>query len=195
MTELTGEVADGLILHGFCTPPYVEGTMLPALDRGLTAAGRSRADLEVAGTVWAVTGDDDAALATAAAAIRRQIAFYGSTPAYRPVLEAHGWGDLQTELAPLARAADWDAMTALVDDDLVDAFAVRGAPEDVGPAIVERFAGVYDRVRVNTPYPLAPPARERLLDGLVRAAAEGAAGAEVAAAGDGSAGDGSAGDA
>jgi hypothetical protein len=118
-----------------------------------------------------VTGDDEADVRHAQQAIRRQIAFYGSTPAYRPVLEAHGWGDLQTELAPLARAGDWDAMTALVDDDLVREFAVRGTPEEVGPAIVERFAGVYDRVRINTPYTLAARARDRLLDGLVAAAA------------------------
>ncbi len=173
MTELTGEIADGLILHAFCTRRYVEQTMLPALDRGLTAAGRARHDLEVSGNVWAVTGDDDATRDASEAAVRRQIAFYASTPAYRPVLEAHGWGDLQTELAPLARAGDWDAMTTLVDEELIDAFAVRGGPDDVGPAVVERFGGVYDRVRVNTPHPLDPPARDRLLDGLVQAAAAG----------------------
>jgi probable F420-dependent oxidoreductase len=173
LTELAGEVADGLILHGFCTSRYVERTMLPALGRGLAASGRTRGDVEVSGNVWVVTGDDDAAVEQAEQAVRRQIAFYGSTLAYRPVLEAHGWGELQAQLGPLARAGDWDAMTALVDEALVDAFAVRGTPEAVGPAIAERFAGVYDRVRINTPYRLATDVRDRLLDGLVRAAAAG----------------------
>ena len=98
MTEVAGEAADGLLVHAFSTERYLREVSLPALERGAAKAGKTRADLTVSYPGFVVTGPTESDVAAATKAVRQQIAFYGSTPAYRPVLELHGWGDLQDEL-------------------------------------------------------------------------------------------------
>jgi probable F420-dependent oxidoreductase len=156
MTRTAGEVADGLLVHGFTTERYLRERTLPALQEGLTAAGRSRADVTVSLPGFVVTGRTDAARAEAAAAVKGTIAFYGSTPAYRPVLELHGWAALADELHALSvgrREDKWTAMRDLVDDDVLEAFAVVAEPDDVAARIRERFAGLVDRFSVYASYP------------------------------------------
>ena len=151
MTRLAGEVADGLLAHSFTTERYLRERTLPALREGLDAAGRSRAEVQVGLPAFVVTGRDDAERDRAAAAVRGQIAFYGSTPAYRPVLELHGWSALGEELHALStsrREDRWQAMAGLVDDEVLAAFAVVAEPEQVGAALLARFDGVLDRVSV-----------------------------------------------
>ncbi|HEV7536368.1 MAG TPA: LLM class flavin-dependent oxidoreductase, partial [Acidimicrobiia bacterium] len=121
-------------------------TSLPALRRGAERAGRDPAGLDVSVGVFVVTGRDDAERREVARATRAQIAFYASTPPYRPVLEAHGWADLQAEFQTLARAGRWSEMGDLIDDTMLDTFAVVvGTPEEAGPAIAKRFAGLATR--------------------------------------------------
>jgi alkanesulfonate monooxygenase SsuD/methylene tetrahydromethanopterin reductase-like flavin-dependent oxidoreductase (luciferase family) len=72
------------------------------------------------------------------------------------VLDAHGWGDLQPELNRLSKSGDWQAMAAAIDDEVLDAFAVRGSPAEVAAAIHERYGDLVDRVALNPPYPVAP---------------------------------------
>ena len=103
MTEVAGEVCDGMFVHGFTTEKYLRETTLPALERGLAKSGRTRADIELSFPTFMVTGETDEEWQKADAAVREQIAFYGSTPAYRPVLEAHGWGEVQDELNALSK--------------------------------------------------------------------------------------------
>ena len=156
MTEVVGEVADGMFVHGFTTEKYLREGTLPALERGLAKSGRTRADVELSLPVFMVTGDTDEEREKADAATRKQIAFYGSTPAYRPVLEAHGWGDLQTELNTLSKRGEWDEMGRRITDEVLDAFAVSGAPEEL-PALVEkRYGGIVDRVGFYAPYRTDP---------------------------------------
>src|SRR5580692_2093551 len=126
MTEVAGEVGDGFLVHGFSTERYLREVSLPALERGAAKAGKSRGDLTVSYPGFVVTGVDEAGRAAADKAVRQQIAFYGSTPAYRPVLELHGWGDLQTELNTLSKRGEWAEMGRRIDDEILDAFAVRG---------------------------------------------------------------------
>src|SRR5580692_12600206 len=97
MTEVAGEVGDGMLVHGFSTERYLREVTLPALERGAAKAGKTRADLTVSYPGFVVTGETDEEVEGASKAVRQQIAFYGSTPAYRPVLDLHGWGDLQPE--------------------------------------------------------------------------------------------------
>jgi probable F420-dependent oxidoreductase len=149
MTEIAGEVADGIIAHSFTTEPYLREVTLPALERGLAAAGRPRTDVEVKAGGFVVTGADDAELEERIAATRKQIAFYGSTPAYRPVLEHHGWSTLGDELHALSRQGRWDDMTALVDDEVLGAFAVVAPLPDLPAALRARWSGVADRVSVT----------------------------------------------
>ncbi|HEY5010178.1 MAG TPA: TIGR03617 family F420-dependent LLM class oxidoreductase, partial [Acidimicrobiales bacterium] len=108
MTEVAGEVADGLLVHPFSTERYLREVTLPALERGLAKSGRGFADFPISFSGLIATGDSDEALADATRRVRGQIAFYGSTPAYRGVLELHGWGDLQSELNTLSKTGEWD---------------------------------------------------------------------------------------
>jgi probable F420-dependent oxidoreductase len=145
MTEVAAEVADGMIAHGFTTKRYVEEVTLPAVLRGLEKLGRARSDFEIVCPVMVVSGTTEAAREASKTAIRQQLAFYGSTPAYRPVLELHGWGELQTELNRLSKGGQWVEMGTLIDDDMLDAFAVTAeSPAEIATALRERLDGLID---------------------------------------------------
>jgi probable F420-dependent oxidoreductase len=151
MTEMCGEVADGMLAHAFTTKRYFEEVTSPALLRGMERSGRQRGEFQLSVPIFVVTGHDDSDLAAGAVSTRKQIAFYGSTPAYRKVLELHGWGDLHTELHRLSRAGEWDAMGSLIDDEILEAFAVVAPLDEVAAKIRDRCDGVIDRVLVGFP--------------------------------------------
>jgi probable F420-dependent oxidoreductase len=155
MTEVCGEVADGMLVHGFTTERYLREVTLPALDRGLAKAGRSRDDFQLSYPGFVVTGTTEEETTAAAQGVRQQIAFYGSTPAYRGVLELHGWGDLQPELNSLSKQGKWVEMGGLITDDIVQAFAVVGPPEDIPKLVLDRFGDAVDRFSFYTPYSIA----------------------------------------
>jgi len=77
---------------------------------------------------------------------KSQIAFYASTPAYLPVLECHGWEDLQVEANRFTREGKWNEMTNLIDDHMLHTFAVVGTPAEVAGQIATRFGGKVDRI-------------------------------------------------
>ena len=166
MTEVAGEVADGLLVHPFPTERYLREVTVPALERGLAKSGRSRTDVQVSWSGLVATGDDGDAVETAVGAVRQQIAFYASTPAYRPVLALHGWSAQQPELAALARRGDWSAMGDLIGDDVLEAVAVVGMPTDAARAIVNRVGDVVDRFSVYAPSALSDEARRHFVRGL-----------------------------
>jgi probable F420-dependent oxidoreductase len=149
MTAVAGEVADGLVAHAFTTPEYFRDVTLPHVERGLVAAGRSRADFQITMPVFAVVGRDEAEVAAKATGTKRQIAFYGSTPAYRGVLEHHGWGDLGDELNRLSKQGQWQKMGDIVDDDVLRAFAAVGDAATVADEIARRYGGLLDRVQLG----------------------------------------------
>ena len=148
MTEVAGEVADGVITHGFSSARYVREVTLPALQRGLERAGRTRADIELTCPGFIAVADTDEKLAKARAALRQQVAFYGSTPAYAPVLEVHGWGDLQPELYDCSRRGAWDDMARLVDDEMLDTLTIITRPELLAGEVRRRYGGLADRINV-----------------------------------------------
>ena len=166
MTEVAGEVADGIIIHGFTTERYVKEVTMPAIERGLAKAGRDRSSFEVSGPLFVVTGTTDAEVAEAERAVKQQIAFYGSTPAYRGVLELHGWGDLQTELNALSKQGEWVKMGELIDDDILHTFAVVADPEGVATELKKRYGGVVDRCSFYAPYRSDPDRWQAVIDGL-----------------------------
>jgi probable F420-dependent oxidoreductase len=151
MTEMCGEVADGMLAHAFTTKRYFEEVTTPALLRGLERSGRQRSEFQLSAPIFVITGNDDSELAAGAVSTCKQIAFYGSTPAYRRVLELHGWGELHTELHRLSRAGEWDAMGSLIDDEILEAFAVVAPLDEVAAKIRDRCDGVIDRVLVGFP--------------------------------------------
>jgi probable F420-dependent oxidoreductase len=146
MTAVAGEVADGLLCHGFTTADYVRDVTLPQLRAGAKRAGRFRSDLEVSLPLMLVLTDDEHD--PKIAAMKSQIAFYGSTPAYRPVLDHHGWSALGEELHAMSRRGEWEKMGGLIDDDVLHAFAVVGTPRQAGAQIRARFGGLVDRVQL-----------------------------------------------
>jgi probable F420-dependent oxidoreductase len=146
MVAVAGEVADGLIVHPFTSRHSMEQLTLPALDAGLEAAGRTRGDVEVLWVTMVVTWEDDAGYEEAQISARQQLAFYGSTPAYRPVLDVHGWGDLQPELNRLSKQGRWDTMTELIPAEMVEALAVVAPRREVAARLAERVDGITDSV-------------------------------------------------
>ncbi|HZD64685.1 MAG TPA: LLM class F420-dependent oxidoreductase, partial [Acidimicrobiales bacterium] len=166
MTEVAGEVADGMLVHGFTTERYLREVSLPALDRGLAKAGRTRGQVQVSYSGFVVTGSTEAEMEEAARGVKAQIAFYGSTPAYRPVLELHGWGDLQSELNALSKRGEWTRMGELIDDEMLRTFAVVCAPEDVPARVKERFGDVVDRFSFYAPYQAEPERWRSVLAGF-----------------------------
>jgi probable F420-dependent oxidoreductase len=156
MTEVAGEVADGFLCHGFTTERYLREVTLPAIERGLAKSGRTLDDFQISGPAFIVTGNSEEELSQAAQGTRQQIAFYGSTPAYRGVLEVHGWGDLQTELNGLSKQGKWVEMGELIDDEVLNAFAVVGEPEQVPAELKARYGDVVDRISFYAPYKSDP---------------------------------------
>ena len=146
MCEVAGEVADGVLLHPFTTASYMKDRQLPAVERGLKGAGRSRESFEIGISPFVVTGPDEESMNAMRQATRQQIAFYGSTPAYRTVLEHHGWGDVQDELNALSKRGAWSEMAALITDEILDAFAVQAPYDGVAAALAGRYAGLADRM-------------------------------------------------
>ena len=151
MTEVAGEVADGFLAHAFSTERYLHEVTLPALQRGFATAGHDGSGFAFSGTALIATGSTEEEFAASVRDVRRQVAFYGSTPAYAPVLELHGWGELATELNRLSKQGDWDAMGDAVDDEVLHAIAVVAEPDDVGPALARRFGGVAHRIPLYAP--------------------------------------------
>ncbi len=145
MTEVAGEVADGMIVHPFTTETYLREVTLPALERGWAKAGKSRADFEISYPVFVVTGRDERELRQAKAATKQQLAFYGSTPAYKPVLDSIGAGELQPELNAMSKQGRWTEMGTLFSDDVMNNFAIVAEPQNIASEIKSRFGGVVDR--------------------------------------------------
>ena len=131
MTEVVGEVADGMLVHAFTTARYLREVSLPALARGLDRAGRVRSDVELCYPAFIVTGRDEKEWQAMRIATARQIGFYGSTPAYRGVLEVHGWGPLQGELNRLSKRGEWQAMGEQISDEVLEQFAIVAEPAKV----------------------------------------------------------------
>jgi len=156
MTEVAGEVCDGFLCHGFTTEKYLREVTIPALERGRARAGKTMDGFEIVGPSFVVTGNDDAELERAAAGTRQQIAFYGSTPAYRGVLDIHGWGGLQEELNILSKQGEWERMGTLIDDEILDTFAVVGPPEHIAPELSKRYGDVISRINFYAPYASDP---------------------------------------
>lgn len=163
MTEVAAELADGIFLHGFTTERYLRDVTLPLVEGALSRSGRDRSRFTIAYPGFVATGETEGEMREAIASVRHQLAFYGATPAYRAVLEQHGWGSLHEELHRLSVSGRWAEMDALVDDAVLDAFAVVGTPEDAAAEICRRFGDVIDRFTLYAPYRLAPGARRRVV--------------------------------
>jgi probable F420-dependent oxidoreductase len=152
MCQMAGEVCDGLHVHPFHTPKYLREFVYPAVEDGLRVSGRSHRDFTYATASFVVVGDTEQERAQNAEAVRQQIAFYASTRTYEPVLAAHGWEGIAPELHRKSLANDWKGMARLISDEMLDAIAVSGTYESIGDKLLQRYAGLVDRIALYQPY-------------------------------------------
>jgi probable F420-dependent oxidoreductase len=149
MLKTAAEECDGVKLHGFCTRKYLTEAVNPRLAAGLAKTGRARAQFEISGGGFLATGPDDAAVARRLEWVRQRVAFYGSTPAYYPVLAAHRLEDLGLELNALVRQGKWGELANAVPDDVAHLFAAVGRHDQIVAAIAERFGGLVDALTLG----------------------------------------------
>ncbi len=152
MTEVAGEVADGLIVHPFNSMPFLTGHALPAVERGLAKSGRERSAFTLQINAIVVTGEDEQAMAAARKSVRDLLGFYASTPAYRPPMDAVGYGDLQPELNRLSKAGQWEELGKQIDDTFLEAFATIGEPGEIAAKLRQRYGEHADRLAIYAPY-------------------------------------------
>lgn len=155
MLKVAGEVADGVRLHPFCTRKYMESVVLPRLQVGWKRSGRARETFEITGGGFVATGANEEAVAKMREWVRYRVAFYGSTPAYYPVLEAHGLEDLGLELNRLSKEGRWNEMAGRVSDEVLELFAAVGTHDEIAARIEERFGGLSDSIYASMSSELA----------------------------------------
>ncbi len=149
MLKVAAEECDGVKLHGFCTRKYLTDDIMPRLEAGLAKTGRARSQYEISGGGFLATGPDDAAVARRFEWVRQRVAFYGSTPAYYPVLAVHGLEDLGHKLNALTRQGKWHEMAAEVSDEVAHLFAAVGRHDQIVKAIETRFGGLVDALTLR----------------------------------------------
>lgn len=157
MTRMVAAHADGIVIHPFNTAGFLRDHTVPLVHEGWERAGRSGEGFTFGvGTIVGVYRDD-AERAEAERGVRFNLGFYGSTPAYRVVLDAHGWGDLQPELRALTRdGGSWERLGSLWTDEQLDALCVLGTPTEVAAELRRRFSGIADRLALSIPHLTSP---------------------------------------
>ena len=154
LCRLAGETTDGFHAHVYHSPRYLGEVVRPAIEQGALKAGRKLNDISLAATVFTVTDGAEADF------VRGQLSFYASTPTYRPVMEVHGWGTTADQLQTLARKGRWEAMASLIDDTMLETFAVVCEARELGNVIAERYEGIVDRLALYRPYPAEAAAQD-----------------------------------
>ncbi|HEC24017.1 MAG TPA: TIGR03617 family F420-dependent LLM class oxidoreductase [Chloroflexi bacterium] len=152
LCRLAGELCDGFHVHPLHSVKYLSEVIRPAISEGAQAAGRTINDVALSASVFVVTGTEAGQRDFVEEMVRQQIAFYASTPSYRPVFEIHGWGDVAAELSRLAARKRWGEMGRLISPDILETFAIVAGPDEVGPAALERYTGLLDRITFYLPY-------------------------------------------
>ena len=146
LCKLAGEVADGFLVHPYHTPKYLAEVIRPAIEDGAKKAGRTSRDVVVSGTAFVALDEAEREV------IRAQIAFYASTPSYRPVLDFHGWGAIGEQLSALAARGQWGEMPALIGDEMLETFAVVAGWDEAADRVKARYTGLVDRIAFYRPF-------------------------------------------
>jgi probable F420-dependent oxidoreductase len=164
LARLAGETADGFLVHPFHTPPYLKEVLLPAIQEGLQRSARPRSSLQIACTAFCITNSTEREF------VRQQVAFYASTPSYRNVMAFHGWQAEAEQLSHLAARKQWQAMPALISDDMLAEFASESSPQELASALAERYTGLIDRLGLYSPF--MPGERDHFWRSFLRAGRE-----------------------
>ncbi len=167
MCGVAGEFCDGMHVHPFNSPKYLRELVQPAVNAGLAKSGHARKDFTYATASFVVVGDTPEERSQQAQMVKQQIAFYGSTRTYQPVLDCHGWGDLTTKLHRKSLEGDWKGMADLITDEMLDTYAVTATYDKLAAALQARYAGLLDRTGLYQPYP--PRQDDPRLPALIKA--------------------------
>jgi probable F420-dependent oxidoreductase len=159
LARLAGETAQGFHVHPFHTPEYLLRILKPAIEEGAARSGRSSETIRISVSAFACSSEEERFF------VKTQIAFYASTPSYRPVMKLHGWEDTAQQLSRLAARGQWDEMPALIGDEILSTFAALVPPEEVGSALLERYRGLADRLSLYIPF--KPGERDRFWSDLI----------------------------
>ena len=146
LAYLAGEIADGFLVHPLHSTHYLEQVILPAIEAGGAKQGRSLEDVSLSVSAFVVTSPEEDLF------VRSQIAFYASTPSYRPVMALHGWGEVAAELSRLAARRKWGEMPGFIDDEMLAAFALVSPTEDLHIRLRDKYAGLADRLTLYSPF-------------------------------------------
>lgn len=147
LAKLAGELCDGFLVHPFHTPAYLSQVLHPAIAAGAEKEGRDRRDVVISASVFAATNEKEREFC------RQQVSFYASTPSYRPVMELHGWGEVAEKLSMLAARGEWNAMPALINDEILSAFVTEAAtPQDLAEALKARYSSLAERLTLYIPF-------------------------------------------
>jgi probable F420-dependent oxidoreductase len=168
LTRATAEHADGLLVMPFGSKRFLHHNTMPAVREGLRAGGRRIDDFAIIPEIIVSAGETDAEREQADAGTRRLLAFYGSTPAYRPVLAAHGWEDLQPELNAMSKQGRWQEMAALIDDEMMHTIVACGTPAEIAAHIRDRVDGISDTVCLYQAAPIGLSNLAAIIDELDR---------------------------
>ena len=160
MLDTAAAVADGLIVHPFCTERYLKEVIVARIEPVLAARGRSLDDFAIQYPVFVASGETEEQIERATSAIRHRIGFYGSTPAYKPVLDLHGWGDLQPHLRAMTKENRWDDLAGEITDEVLHTFAAVGEPDQAARTVRDRVGGVVDSVVLDPSTPSEALARQ-----------------------------------
>ena len=151
MTKVAAEVADGMIMHPFSSEKYIQEVTLPAIREGLAKSERTLDDFELDYAPIIATGPNEQSIVEAIATARDRIAFYGSTEAYKPVFDIHGWGELQVELNMMNKRQQQEEMASLITDEILHTIAIVGKPNEVITEMKRRLGGVIGRTGFRVP--------------------------------------------
>jgi len=159
LSQLAGEIGDGFVVHPLHSVKYLREVVLPGLTAGLARSGRSRGDVQLYAPVFLAPGNTPAEVDAAVAKARARMAFYGSTPTYRPMLDVLGYADVADRLHQLVRERRMEELGGQIPDEVVKAVVLRGSYEEIGYALRARYDGLLDRVASY--WPFTPAERDR----------------------------------
>ena len=168
LARVAGEICDGFHVHPFHSAEYVRQTVRPAIAEGAEVAGRDAEHVTLATSAFVISSEKSEEATEQRESVRAQVSFYASTPTYRTVLETHGWEEVGEKLGTMAREKKWREMPALITDEMLAAFAVEAAPDEIGPALEDRYEGLIDRVALYLPF--VPGERDEFWRAVVESA-------------------------